>query len=67
MAIEQFKEDSKELYYDLTNSYFEGRKCIIAEYGYSRDKRKDRKQTGAGWLPLPLVFLLSVKFILEIE
>ncbi len=30
--------------YDLTSSYFEGTKCILASYGYSRDHRSDRKQ-----------------------
>src|SRR3989344_5291509 len=31
-------------HYDLTSTYFEGDKCKIAFYGYSRDHRKDRKQ-----------------------
>jgi len=61
MAIEQFKEDSKELYYDLTSSYFEGRKCIIAEYGYSRDKRKDRKQIVIGLVTTASGFPLKCK------
>lgn len=30
--------------YDITSSYFEGAKCILAAYGYSRDHRPDRKQ-----------------------
>jgi len=30
--------------YDITSSYFEGTKCILATYGYSRDHRPDRKQ-----------------------
>ena len=30
--------------YDITSSYFEGTKCILASYGYSRDHRPDRKQ-----------------------
>ncbi len=30
--------------YDITSSYFEGTKCILAAYGYSRDHRPDRKQ-----------------------
>lgn len=41
LAGKQFNQNKKELYYDITSSYFEGNKCIIAEYGYSRDKRKD--------------------------
>ncbi len=32
------------VFYDITSSYFEGTKCIIATYGYSRDHRSDRKQ-----------------------
>jgi len=31
-------------FYDITSSYFEGGKCILAAYGYSRDHRPDRKQ-----------------------
>jgi transposase len=48
MAVKEFNQDDKELYYDLTSSYFEGHRCIIAEYGYSRDRRKDRKQIVIG-------------------
>lgn len=29
---------------DVTSTYFEGKKSPIAEYGYSRDHRQDRKQ-----------------------
>ena len=48
LAVKRFKQVGKELYYDITSSYFEGHKCIIAQYGYSRDKRKDRKQIVIG-------------------
>ncbi len=48
IAVQEFNQDGKELFYDLTSSYFEGCKCIIAEYGYSRDRRKDRKQIVIG-------------------
>jgi len=34
--------------YDITSSYFEGRKAELAKYGYSRDHRKDRKQIVIG-------------------
>jgi len=47
-AIKKFNQEDKELYYDLTSSYFEGCRCIIANYGYSRDKRGDRKQIVIG-------------------
>jgi len=39
-----FNREVDMVFYDLTTSYFEGDKCDIAEYGYSRDKRSDRKQ-----------------------
>lgn len=32
------------MFYDITSSYFEGSKCIIAKYGYSRDHRPDCQQ-----------------------
>ncbi len=32
------------VFYDLTSAYFEGDGPRIADYGYSRDKRPDRKQ-----------------------
>lgn len=32
------------VFYDLTSSYFEGKGPELAEYGYSRDHRPDRKQ-----------------------
>ncbi len=32
------------VFYDITSSYFEGTKCVLAAYGYSRDHRSDRKQ-----------------------
>ncbi len=34
----------KSYFYDITSSYFEGVKCVLATYGYSRDHRPDRKQ-----------------------
>lgn len=58
LAVNQFKQNKKELYYDITSSYFEGNKCIIAEFGYSRDKRRDKEQiviglvTTAGGFPI---------------
>lgn len=32
------------IFYDITSSYFEGTKCILASFGYSRDHRPDRRQ-----------------------
>jgi len=48
LAVERFKQNEKELYYDITSSYFEGHKYIIAEFGYSRDKRRDKEQIVIG-------------------
>lgn len=48
IAVNQFGQKESELYYDITSSYFEGHKCIIAEYGYSRDKRRDKEQLVIG-------------------
>lgn len=38
----KFSEDA--LFYDITSSYFEGSKCVLAEFGYSREHRQDRQQ-----------------------
>lgn len=38
----KFSEDV--LFYDITSSYFEGSKCVLAEFGYSREHRPDRQQ-----------------------
>jgi transposase len=48
-----YDQNMKELYYDITSSYFEGHRCIIAEYGYSRDHRKDREQIVIGLVTTP--------------
>lgn len=46
------------LLYDITSTYFEWDKCEIAEYGYSRDHRWDKKQvnvwlvTNSVWCPI---------------
>jgi len=36
------------LYYDITSTYFEGTKCIIARLGYSRDGKTDKLQVNIG-------------------
>ncbi len=36
------------LFYDITSTYFEGNNCIIARLGYSRDKKKGKKQILVG-------------------
>jgi transposase len=42
--ITLFSPDVDLVFYDLTSSYFEGDGPELAEYGYSRDSRPDRKQ-----------------------
>ena len=36
--------------YDVSSSYLEGRKCPLAQHGYSRDHRPDRPQIVYGLL-----------------
>jgi transposase len=43
-------EDGVLVLYDVTSSYFEGRCCPLARYGYSRDHRRDRPQIVYGLL-----------------
>ncbi len=38
------KASSDAFFYDITSSYFEGSRCVIAKLGYSRDHRPDREQ-----------------------
>jgi hypothetical protein len=38
------------LLYDVTSTYLEGRCCELAQYGYSRDHRRDRAQLVIGLL-----------------
>ncbi|RKX71236.1 IS1634 family transposase [candidate division TA06 bacterium] len=38
-------QNPDHIYYDITSTYFEGKHiAVIAQYGYSRDKRRDKKQ-----------------------
>ena len=36
--------------YDATSTWFEGNKCSLAEYGYSRDRKRGKKQLTFGLL-----------------
>ncbi|MCY4562167.1 MAG: IS1634 family transposase, partial [Flavobacteriaceae bacterium] len=36
--------------YNVSSSYFEGSKCILSAFGYSRDKRRDKRQIVFGLL-----------------
>lgn len=52
-AIEDYFYSQREkparlFLYDITSSYFEGRKAELAKFGYSRDHRSDRKQIVIG-------------------
>jgi transposase len=38
------------IFYDLTSTYFEGQACPLAKFGYSRDRRPDKKQIVLGLL-----------------
>ena len=43
-----FNQDFSLVFYDLTSTYFEGRTCPLAAYGYSRDHRDDKLQIAIG-------------------
>ena len=43
-------KDGTLVLYDVSSSYFEGRKCPLAQLGYSRDHRSDRPQIVYGLL-----------------
>jgi len=40
--------DGDPVLFDLSSSYFEGQCCELAQFGYSRDHRSDRKQVNYG-------------------
>ncbi len=41
-------EDGAQVLFDLSSSYFEGKCCEMAHFGYSRDHRSDQKQVNYG-------------------
>jgi transposase len=43
-------QDGVLVLYDVSSSYFEGRRCPLAQYGHSRDHRDDRLQIVYGLL-----------------
>ncbi len=43
-------EDGAVVLYDLTSTYFEGRTCPLAQFGYPRDKKKGKLQVEFGLL-----------------
>ena len=47
----RYSDKAPEIFlYDVTSSYFEGMENYFADYGYNRDKKKDKKQIVAGLL-----------------
>lgn len=44
------KERPEIFFYDVTSSYLEGEKNVFADYGYSRDRKKGKKQIVIGLL-----------------
>ena len=47
-------EDGVLVLHDVTSSYLEGRRCELAQFGYSRDHRSDRPQIVFGLLCTPV-------------
>ena len=43
-------EEGGRVLYDLSSSYFEGKRCPLAELGYSRDQKKGKLQVNYGLL-----------------
>ena len=46
-------EEGTMILYDVSSTYLEGNKCALAALGYSRDKRRDKKQIVFGLLCAP--------------
>jgi len=44
VLAERHLRDGVLVLYDVTSSYLEGRRCELAQFGYSRDHRSDRPQ-----------------------
>jgi len=47
---ERHLQEGGRVLYDLSSSYFEGKKCPLAELGYSRDQKKGKLQVNYGLL-----------------
>ena len=41
---QRYPDDKDAFFYDLTSTYFEGGRCVLATLGYSRDHRPDCEQ-----------------------
>ncbi len=53
VLAERHLKDGVLVLYDVTSSYLEGRRCELAQFGYSRDHRSDRPQIVFGLLCTP--------------
>ena len=53
VLAERHLKDGVLVLYDVTSSYLEGRRCELAQFGYSRDHRGDRPQIVFGLLCTP--------------
>jgi Transposase DDE domain len=53
VLAERHLKDGVLVLYDVTSSYLEGRRCELAQFGYSRDHRPDRPQIVFGLLCTP--------------
>jgi len=45
---EVYSIDTSLIFYDITSTFFEGVKVLMAKFGYSRDKRPDKLQINLG-------------------
>lgn len=52
LAARHLTEGGRVLY-DLTSSFVEGEKCVLAAFGYSRDKKRGKKQINWGLITNP--------------
>jgi len=43
-----FKLDTDNIFIDWTSSYFNGDKCSLAKHGFSKDRRRDKRQVKIG-------------------
>src|SRR5208282_3150408 len=50
VLAERHLKDGVLVLYDVTSSYLEGRRCELAQFGFSRDHRSDRPQIVFGLL-----------------
>lgn len=59
--FKQTKYSGQFYWYDVTSSYLEGMKNILAAYGHNRDKKKRKKQIVIGLLTINNGFPISIE------